>query len=46
LVGRQYNYLAEKARVELGYFPQIELLEGVREAVRSMRVPTLASSTF
>jgi len=43
LVGQHYNYLADKARVELGYTPQIELLEGVREAVRSLQTSAPAS---
>lgn len=35
LVGKQYNYSIEKARKELGYEPSVDLLDGIREGVRS-----------
>ena len=33
--GRQYDYSIEKARSELGYEPSIDLLEGIRQSIRS-----------
>ena len=35
LVGRQYHYSIEKARKELGYEPSIDLLEGIRQCIRT-----------
>jgi nucleoside-diphosphate-sugar epimerase len=34
LVGRQYDYVIEKARNELGFNPSVELLDGIRTCIR------------
>jgi nucleoside-diphosphate-sugar epimerase len=34
LVGRQYDYVIEKARKELGFNPSVDLLDGIRTCIR------------
>ena len=34
LVGRQYDYAIDKARNELGLYPSVELLDGIRTCIK------------
>jgi nucleoside-diphosphate-sugar epimerase len=34
LVGRQYNYIIDKAKNELGFTPSVDLLDGIRTCIR------------
>ncbi|MCK4853066.1 MAG: NAD-dependent epimerase/dehydratase family protein [Bacteroidales bacterium] len=34
LVGRQYNYVIDKAKDELGFRPSVKLLDGIRSCIR------------
>lgn len=34
LVGRQYDYVIEKAKNELGFHPSVDLLDGIRTCIR------------
>jgi nucleoside-diphosphate-sugar epimerase len=34
LVGRQYDYVIEKAKNELGFNPSVDLLEGIRACIQ------------